>query len=64
MITNTINRDDLNDYPSTSAYLKDKLITQPEIFTEERRLFWQSGELDKLVEYENNPENYYFPSDK
>ena len=64
MITNTINRDDLNDYPSTSAYLKDKLITQPEIFTEERRLFWQSGELDKLVEYENNPENYYFPSVK
>ena len=64
MITNTINRNDLNDYPSTSAYLKDKLMSDPNVFTEERRVFWESGELDKLVEYENNPKNYYFPSDK
>ena len=37
---------------------------KPEMFTDEKIKYWKNGALDKLKEYENNPENYYWPTEK
>ena len=62
MIEDKINRGGLNTYDSTSEYIEYQINNNPDIFTSERLDFWNNGELDKLKEYENDVNNYYWPS--
>ena len=62
MITDKINRSDLNKFNCTSEYIQYQIDNNPNIFTDERLEFWKNGELKKLKKYENDIENYYWPS--
>lgn len=49
---------------STSDGIEKLIKSQSHIFTQDRLDYWVNGALDELKEYENNPENYYWPTEK
>ena len=64
MILTSLNRSWFTKFSSTSDGIEALIEQRPDDYqmTDERIKYWQNGGLEKLKEYEANPDNYYWPS--
>ena len=61
MILDELNLGEFKKHPTSSKTIEWLMKNQSDRFTSDRLRYWSNGGMEKLKEYENNINNYYWP---